>query len=409
MVSSRAMVGVRLRRDSTRRFEGAPGGGSTASFPRVEEPRSETDVGVAKRQKKPTGKIQFSRRSFSPAPLLVRDEGEGGGAEGELQVHFTADRHREGGELGGEQTQPFMKPGGQQATPTQARAHRIGEDPRCICCQNKIEYQNPLSLGNRRSGGGEVISQSVGDLDSIPLPGCPRRAGWWPVPRGQAAELWASPDPASMEHGVLRLGSEWVVLGQSAIGRRGVGALGPRSRWDRGKSDSLAVWPRSGMQAGCGAGVMKQACSSRLPDLAGNAYRAQSRAHGSWCDVVEEVCGTGIQHSAVRDDGSLPNFGSEFREPAVPSGPPAGRAPLLPPPLWWGRDVHVEPGPPGALLIEGPPRGPVSRRWERRRHVVSASQVQSHEEEGKGGSGRDRDTHQAMKPTRRRPVPHVPH
>lgn len=56
-------------------------------FPRVEEPRSETDVGVAKRRMSQRKKIQISRRSFSPAPLLVRDEGEGGGAEGELQNH----------------------------------------------------------------------------------------------------------------------------------------------------------------------------------------------------------------------------------------------------------------------------------------------------------------------------------
>lgn len=73
--------------------------------PRVEQPKSETDVGVAKRQKEPTEKIQISRRSFSPAPLLVRDEGEGGGAEGELQNHSgSASKGGGGDELRGERT-----------------------------------------------------------------------------------------------------------------------------------------------------------------------------------------------------------------------------------------------------------------------------------------------------------------
>lgn len=99
---------------------------------------------------------------------------------------------------------------------------------------------------------------------------------------------------------------------------------------------------------------------------------------------------------------------ASFEISAVPSGPRAGPSSFTPlPPLWWGRDINVEPGPPGAPDREGP----VSRCWERRRQVVSASQVQSTRKNSREerGLGRDRDTHQAMKPTRRRPVPHVPH
>lgn len=181
-----------------------------------------------------------------------------------------------GGELeGGRHTTLYEAPAGSKPLQHKACAHRIGEDPRCICCQNKIEYENPLSLGNRRSGGGEVISQSVGDLDSIPLPGCPRRAGEWPVPRGQAAELWASPDPASMEHGVLRLGGEWVAS-RKRHWPAWCWSSGAEVTMGSGGSDSLGVW-ESGLVAACRLGGCVMS-ASRLPDLAGNSYRSVTRS-----------------------------------------------------------------------------------------------------------------------------------
>lgn len=69
----------------------------------------------------------------------------------------------------------------------------------------------------------------------------------------------------------------------SAIGRRGVGALGPRSRWDRG---DLTVW-ESGLVAACRLGVCVMS-SSRLPDLAGSSYRSVTR---SWPCCVWSFAG----------------------------------------------------------------------------------------------------------------------
>lgn len=147
-------------------------------FPRVEEPRSETDVGVAKRQKSQRKKSKSRAEAFHQPRCWCETKGKA--VERRASCKITADRHRGGGggELeGSRHTTLYEAPAGSKPLQHEACAHRIGEDPRCICCQNKIEYENPLSLGSRRSGGGEVISHSVGDLDSIPLPGCPRRAG----------------------------------------------------------------------------------------------------------------------------------------------------------------------------------------------------------------------------------------
>lgn len=91
---------------------------------------------------------------------------------------------------------------------------------------------------------------------------------------------------------------------------------------------------------------------------------------------------------------------ASFEISAVPSGPRAGPSSFTPlPPLWWGRDINVEPGPPGAPDREGP----VSRCWERRRQVVSASQVQStrknSREEGSGPRPRHASSHETDAPS----------
>lgn len=173
----------------------------------------------------------------------------------------------------------------------------------------------------------------------------------------------------------------------SAIGRRGVGALGPRSRWDRGY---LIVWD------GC-------VCDELFPPPR-PGWEQPSFSHALMAVLCLGLCGL-ESRIQLFDMAARRILEASFEKSAVPSGPRAGPSSFTP--LWRGRDINVEPGPPGAPDCEGP----VSRCWERRRHVVSASQVQSTRKNSREerGLGRDRDTHQAMKPTRRRPVPHVPH
>lgn len=206
-----------------------------------------------------------------------------------------------------------------------------------------------------------MISQSVGDLDSIPLPG-------------------------------LRTAS-WVVASSARASRRAVGSPGPSKHgaW------RPAPWRRvGGLEHAPLAGVVLELWGRGHDGIGGN-YSAPSRARGRG---VSRALRTGCEDPAVGHD-SLSNFGGEFREigalrpPPPPSPPPAGGAVIstlsraLPAVLIEGREGGASRG--GDMPSQPPrsnPRGR-GRREER-------------------GLGRDRDTHQAMKPTRRRPVPDVP-
>lgn len=180
MVSSKAMVVASLRRDShVVVSRGTPGGGgSMAFFFPGWRSQSQRLTLAWRKGKRANGKNpNLAPKLFTSPAAGARRRGRrwsGGRAAKSQRIGIEGG----GGELeGSRHATLYEAPAGSKPLQHKACAHRIGEDPRCICCQNKIEYENPLSLGNRRSGGGEVISQSVGDLDSIPLPGCPRRAG----------------------------------------------------------------------------------------------------------------------------------------------------------------------------------------------------------------------------------------
>lgn len=111
----------------------------------------------------------------------------------------------------------------------------------------------------------------------------------------------------------------------SAIGRRGVGALGPRSRWGRG---NLIVW------AGC-------VCDELFPPPR-PGWEQLSFGHALTAVLCLELCGleSGIQ---LFDMAARRILEASFEKSAVPSGPRAGPSPFTP--LWRGRDINVEPGP----------------------------------------------------------------
>ena len=120
--------------------------------------------------------------------------------------------------------------------------------------------------------------------------------------------------------------------------------------------------------------------------------------------VVEELCGLEPRIQLFEMMAACQILEASFEKPAVPSGPRADPSSFL---LSGGAVISTLSRALPALLIEGP--------LEARLTALGAAETcrlslpgPFHEEEGKGGLARDRDTHQAMKPTRRRPVPHVP-
>lgn len=79
-------------------------------FPRVEEPRSETDVGVAKRQKSQRKKSKSRAEAFHQPRCWCETKGKA--VERRASCKITADRHRGGGGVSsrGADTRLFMKP-----------------------------------------------------------------------------------------------------------------------------------------------------------------------------------------------------------------------------------------------------------------------------------------------------------
>lgn len=104
-----------------------------------------------------------------------------------------------------------------------------------------------------------------------------------------------------------------------------------------GGSDSLGVWPRCGLQAGC-------VCDELFPPPR-PGWEQLSFSHALMAVLCLELCGL-ESRIQLSDMAARRIVEASFEKSAVPSGPRAGPSSFTP--LWWGRDINVEPGPPGA-------------------------------------------------------------
>ena len=175
-------------------------------------------------------------------------------------------------------------------------------------------------------------------MDSIPLPGWPtRRAREWPVPRGQAGGLARTQQPWSMAScGLATGGWPWWLRG-SAIGRRGIEALGPRSRWDRaGKLVvlELAVLGRCSSSK-CGCECDEAVCTMQYVGSP-SPFRLLPPGTLSSCLGVSRLVARlgGASRKRIvscSTFGSLTNFRSQFREIGSLRTDPSCSPPSAPP------------------------------------------------------------------------------
>lgn len=139
-----------------------------------------------------------------------------------------------------------------------------------------------------------------------------------------------------MAHGVLRLGGEWVAS-RKRHWPAWCWSSGAEVTMGSGASGSLGVWPRCGLQAGC---VRDELFPPPRP-----GWEQPSSSHALMAVLCRELCGL-ESRIQLFDMAARRILEASFEKSAVPSGPRAG--PSSSPPLWRGRDISAEPGPPGA-------------------------------------------------------------
>lgn len=132
-----------------------------------------------------------------------------------------------------------------------------------------------------------------------------------------------------MEHGVLRLGGEWVASRKRHWPAR-CWSSGAEVTMGSGESDSRG-WGR-----GCAWTALPASPTGR---------EQPSSSHALMAVLCLELCGR-ASRIPLLDMAARRVLEAGFEKSAVPSGPSAGPSSFTP--LWRGRDISVEPGPPGA-------------------------------------------------------------